>query len=224
MTQRIVRPPRPFPRASAAALLLTLLFLDTGQARADLIDFSYSWTVQPAVITGPPTNSGFVMVSAAPDGNGSYDTTAATATAIPGATITTSSSATNPPDTFNTPFNVTLHLTDTTSGASKDLTFSGTVKGTLTATSASLTSTFSNPLTQTVNLGQNAYTVTIDPTLSNLPGPTSTTPALIDALVTAGHTGNPPPVTQSPEPSTLALSATAILGLAAQMLRKRRAA
>src|SRR5947209_7115969 len=107
MTPRFVRP---------AIVLLVLALLGDAvqpQARADLIDFSYSWTIQPAVIAG---GTGAVTLSASPDGTGTYDTTSTTSTAVHGALITTTSSATSPPDTFDTPFNVTLHLTDTASG------------------------------------------------------------------------------------------------------------
>jgi len=48
---------------------------------------------------------------------------------VPGATVTSTSSAIDLPDTFNNPFSMTLHLTDTASALSADLTFSGLLAG-----------------------------------------------------------------------------------------------
>jgi hypothetical protein len=203
-------------------MLVALVLLGTGQARAEMIDFSYSWTVQPSIIAG---GTGLVTIAAAQDGTGSYDTTSATATSIPGANITTSSAATTPPDTFpTTPFSLKLHLTDTTSGQAADLTFSGSVSGTLTSTSSQLTSTFNNPVSQKATLGNHVYAVTIDPILLNLPAPTRGSVS-INALVKVG-TGDvkppPPPTSHTPEPSALLLSATAVLGLVARRVVRRR--
>jgi hypothetical protein len=192
--------------------LAALVLLAGGRARADFVDYSYHWSVQPSSVL--PGGTGSVTLAVAADGTGSSDTAATTATVLPGATITTSSSASNPPDSFNTDFTMKLQLTDSASHVTGELTFQGTLSGTLTATSSSLTSTFHNPVTQTLTLGGHVYTVTIDPTLINLPSPTSPSPAAIDALMTVANKA--PPVSQTPEPSGLVLGATAVLGLAAR--------
>jgi hypothetical protein len=210
-------------------LLTALVLLGATQARAEMIDFSYHWAAEPSPVI--PGGTGSVSLAVAPDGNQQATAGSSVPVVIPGANVTTNSAATNPPDTFNTPFSMKLTLTDTASGATGILTFSGTISGTLTAGHSSLTSTFNNPLTETVTLGNHQYSVTIDPTLVNLPSPISTTPALIDALVVASdknpghHGGGGGGVPTAPEPSSLVLGATAVLGLAARRwVRARRGA
>jgi hypothetical protein len=210
-------------------LIGALAGLAQGRARADQIDFSYHWTVQPAsVITG---GTGSVQFSVAPDPTTPQGITLGNTlpTLIPAATVLTASGATNPPDTFSTkPFSLSLTLTDTASGqsnASNPLVFAGTINGSLTQNTSSLTSTFaSGSVTQTVTLGGHQYTVTIDPSMVSLPDPTSGS-AVIDALVTAvnatgGGTTGGGGTSNAPEPSGLVLAATAVLGLAARRFRR----
>src|SRR4051794_350508 len=90
-------------------LLTALVLLGAGQARADLVDFSYSWTAAPAVI---PSGTGIVTLAVAPDGDSQATLGSSTPTFVPGATLTTTSSATEPPDSFDTNFKMKLHLTD----------------------------------------------------------------------------------------------------------------
>lgn len=205
---------------SSLARLLLLAACGLGlvpTVQAEQIAFTYAWSVQPSPVFASGTGS--VTVIAAPNGPATYDTTSALPTYIPAAELTTTSSATSPPDTFNTPFNLKLTLTDTASSLSDELTFSGTLAGTLTMDSSTLTSTFSSPLTKTLILGDFTYSVTIGPTLVNIPGPGSSTPALIDARVTVER--NDTPVQETPEPGSLLLGATAILGFAARRYWKR---
>jgi len=201
--------------------LLTALFLvGESRARAEMIDFSYSWTALPSSVI--PGGTGSATFAVAPDGIASAELGSPTPVLVPGASITTTSSATNPPDSFRTSFSLKLRLTDSTSGQAGDLTFSGSLVGTLTATESQLVSTFTDPLTQSLTLGNHLYSVTIDPTLINLPNPGSSAPALIDARVSVANTT----VAKTPEPSSLVLGATAVLGLAARraLARRRRAA
>jgi hypothetical protein len=209
-------------------MLTALVLLGQSQSRADQIAFSYQWSVLPSpIVPGLPGSTGSVALTPALAGTSSYTTGAANPSVIPGATVTTSSSAISPADSFAATFKMDLHLTDTLSGTSGDLLFSGSINGTLTSTSSQLTSKFANPLTQQLTLGNHVYSVTIDPALiQQLPAPNSNAPALIDAFVTAtdksssgGGTG---PV-GTPEPSSLVLGATAMLGLACRHLARARA-
>ncbi len=214
MTPRIV---------CSATVLAALLFLGADQARADLIDFSYSWTPQPAVIS---SGTGIVTVSAAADGSAQATLGSPTATSIPGATLTTSSSAgidNTPADSFNTTYGLKLHLTDTASGQSGDLTFTAALQGTLTSTNSTLTSTFQGPLTQTLTLNGHIYSVTIDPSQTNVPPPGDSQPAQVNALVTVTNPSTAPPPANAPEPASLFLGATAVLGMAAGRILRRRA-
>jgi hypothetical protein len=207
-----------------------LVLLDQSPAGADQINFSYQWSVLPSpIVPGLPGSTGSVALTPALSGSSSYTTGAATPSVIPGATVTTTSSASNPPDQFAANFKMDLHLTDTLSGKSGDLLFSGSINGTLTSTTSQLTSKFNNPLTEQLTLGTHVYNVTIDPALiQQLPAPNSTAPALIDAFVTAsdksssgGPTGGGG-APGTPEPSSLLLGATAMLGMACRHLVRAR--
>jgi hypothetical protein len=201
-------------------LLTALVLLGAGQARSEMIDFSYQWTVLPSSVL--PGGTGSVTLAAAPDGTSSAELGSSTPTFIPGATVTTTSSATEPPDSFNTAFSMKLHLTDTASALAGDLSFSGTIAGTLTLTTSALTATFDSPFTKTLELGNRVYTVTIDPSLVSLPAPGATSPASIDARVTVANKPVVDPPTNTPEPTSLLLGATAVLGFAARSVWRRR--
>jgi hypothetical protein len=207
-------------------LLTAVVLLGAGQARAEMVAFSYQWSVQPSVI---PAGTGVATFAAAPDDVASVELGSMTPAFIPGSTATTTSSAPpETPDVFNSPFGMTLKLTDTASGQFGELTFSGALSGKLTATGSPpddpLKATFDDPFTKTLTLGDLVYSVTIDPTLVNLPAPGATSQSLIGALVTvAPKDGDPPPPTHNtPEPTSLVLGATAVLGLALRRAWRRR--
>src|SRR5262249_7933593 len=113
---------------------VALFLLGAGAARADMIDFSYSWSVDPgsvlvgtnpANVTGNGLSSGSVAIATAADGASSAVLGGGQAV-IPTATVTTTGSAPpDAPDSFATPFSLKLHLTDTASGNAGDLTFAG---------------------------------------------------------------------------------------------------
>ncbi|MGL4553674.1 MAG: PEP-CTERM sorting domain-containing protein [Gemmataceae bacterium] len=208
---------------SARLLLMTALAAGLASpVRAESINFSYAWTVLPNPPVFP-SGTGTVTLTAAVPGTSSADLGSATPAYIPGAELTTSSSATSPPDSFDAPFSLKLTITDTASGMHGDLMFSGTLAGTLTATSSTLTSTLNNPLTQPLALGDYLYSVTIGPTMVSIPSP-GMPAALIDARVTVSGTDGgvvDPPLQDTPEPGTLLLGATAVAGLAARRWWKK---
>lgn len=203
---------------ASLSLLLTALVLSPASAvRAESIDFSYSWSSMPSPVY--PSGTGSVTFSASAPSTASAILGSQTATYIPGAELTSTSSATSPPDSFDTPFNLKLTLKDIASGQMGQLTFTGKLAGTLTSTSSTLTSTFDNPLMQPLTLGDHIYSVTIGPMLVNVPSPGSAG-ALIDARITVASNviapPPPPPVQETPEPGTLLLGATAVLGVLAR--------
>jgi hypothetical protein len=199
--------------------LIALAFIGlvaASPARADMIAFSYSWEALPDSVI--PGGTGSVHLTPSVPGTSSATLDGAP-NYITAAEVRTSSSATSPPDTFDTPFHLKLTLMDTASHESSTITFDGHIKGTLTATTSTLTSTFLNPVTQSRTLGGHLYTVTIAPSLANgqgpLPSPTAPA-ALFDARIQIstpsqdGQGGN----SQAPEPCSLLLGATALAGFA----------
>lgn len=188
-------------------LVLTVVgLLGESRACAEMVDFSYHWSVTPSAVI--PSGTGNVTLALAADGKVSAELGITTAS-IPGVTLTTSSVATDPPDVFNKDFNLTLDITE--GSETKSVTFKGTLSGTLTATTSTLISTLHDPITQEVSLGDHTYTVTLNPMLANLPPPGATAQGLIDAQVKVV-------ANDTPEPSSLLLGATALAGLAARRL------
>jgi hypothetical protein len=222
------------------AVLTALVLLGVSQARADLATFSYEWSTipNPPTFTGPDSGGGSGTVSLSlnnPVGTpGSGSTTTGS---LPGFLVEvgsfTSNSSTDPdhPDVFKSPINLKVHLTDTGSGADTTLSFTGNIQGELTSTSSTVTTTFDTPASQGAALGNFNYKVTIDPSLVAVPDPGGAT-GLITAFVSATLRDNntPPPnpgpkPSQTPEPSSLVLGATALslLGLARRCRRPRLA-
>src|SRR5262249_52064437 len=115
-------------------------------------------------------------------------------------------------------YTLTLSLTDSTSGATGTLTFTGKLSGSFSKDSANITNQFNSPLQQQLFLGANTYTVTIGP--YSPPGPPDSTnlgsiAAHVDVSPTVG-------VAAVPEPSTLLLGLCGLTGAGAFSWRKRR--
>ncbi len=204
-------------------VLLALGLVSAGSARAEMVGFSYHWASSPSVVVGTnPSNitgngisSGSVAFALAPAGSAS-SLLGGGPTTIPGATLTTTGSAPlDAADSFASPFSMTLHLSDTASGTTGDLTFAGTVNGSLTISTSTLTADFASPLTQQLTLGGHVYSVTIDPAAAGIPPPGAATPGQINALVQVAAPPSPP-AAPTPEPPAVLLAglALALLGLA----------
>jgi hypothetical protein len=191
----------PSTRAAALAFILAM----APAARADWIAWTYSWSNTPqAILADNAAGGGQITLTDEPTlpaiGN-----TDIVATNI----HTLSTASPSAPDTFtNKSYTLTLNLTDTASGQSGAVAFTGVFNGTLTASSSNITNTFTSPTTATLDLGSNQYTIIL--TAYTPPGPTGS--------VNAGAIGAQATVTvapihvvlQTPEPATLLLAAFAV--------------
>jgi hypothetical protein len=210
-------------RFLSALTLLGLLF--PAVCKADPVDYSYSFSFSP----NPPTLPGGTgSVTFSLFGGGAISTTTGTVTPLQAASLLTTSSATDVPDVFNSPYTLTVTVQDTVSGQAVDFGFDGLLGGTLTTTESTLTASFTGPLSVSHELGGFLYTVSVEPEIANLPTPGSLADVLLNANVLANviQTNNPdPPDTDppgsanAPEPGTLLLGVVAGAGV---MLARRR--
>jgi hypothetical protein len=209
----------------AGAILAALLAAGTG--RADPIRWGYGWSANPVVVrpdSPPHAAGGITLDTSCITVVGQSPGSAAGSANIAAANLTTFLFAPPPdgrPDRFtNRPYALTMTLTDAASRASGALPFAGVFNGTLGATSAHLTTTFTSPASRRLTLGGNVYTVTLGP--YKAPGPPlGGDGGMIGAHVDVrpGGTGTTDP-THAPEPSGLTLAGLALLGAASWRCRQ----
>jgi hypothetical protein len=187
-----------------------LLLFGTSCARAELIQWSYSWSRTPTQVMADSPGTGYIsltdqtMKSAA----GNSYLVATNLQAHSTATLAN-------PDVFtNKTYTLSLFLQDTDSGKSGTLSFTGEFNGTLTANSSNITNKFLGQTTQSLQLGDNLYTVTIGPYTSM--GPTG---ALNSGSIAARADVKVSTIFQLPEPSSYLL---ALLGASGSLLFVRR--
>jgi hypothetical protein len=197
-------------RLSTALLVVAAVALVGGSARADFIPWSYSWSADPQVSNGTGGGINFFPTSGSNTGSQSMPNGVVLVAFAP--------NGTDPQSLNNAPYNLSLHLTDTTSGTSADLPFSGTLSGDLLK--GSVVNAFTSPLTQTATLGGNLYTVTAG--FYNPPGaPGSGVQGSLGANVVVSAPGGGP-VVDVPEPGGLVLGGVAVLALGGWCWRERR--
>jgi hypothetical protein len=196
------------PGCWPSAMALAALLWAAAGSRGDQISFEYNF-LTPAAVTGDAGNLGAISFATTVAGHiGSADTTVTAATL---AAATSAPSTT--PDTFHgQSYNLTLELTDDASGQSGTLTFTGKLFGTLSAQSASITTSFDSS-TKTLILGADRYLVTIGPFTS------SSNPTIPGTLQASIEVTPFLPAEQAPEPPTILLAG---IGLCAVRFRRRR--
>ncbi len=192
------------------------LLLAGAPARADFIQWTYNW--QPGSLETPADGSGTGGVSfsnqpsAAATGNSDIVAT--------NLRVFSSALPSNPDMLVKGgAYSLALTLTDTASGMSGTLTWTGKLTGSFSATSSNLTNVFTSPITQTLLLGQNLYTVSIGQ--YSPPGP----PTAGNAGSIGAHVNVAPQGTiqsSTPEPSTLVLAGLALSVGGGAAWRKRR--
>jgi hypothetical protein len=187
---------------------LVLLATVSGVARADMITpWTYSWSRNPISVAADNNGTGGISMSLAPLAPGTNMVGDSDIIAVSLSTFSSTPAGTV--DTFtNSPFSLTVQLTDQNSAVSKSLTFNGVFNGTLSQTNAQITATFLNPTTQSILLGSNTYTVALNSYVP--PGiPNATVFGDIGAHVSiqdGTNGGGGGTVESAPEPSTLLLA------------------
>jgi hypothetical protein len=174
-----------------------LLAIGAANARADLIQWSYSWSRSPAEVQSS-NHGGAGYISLTDDGlKSASGNSNLAATNLQGH----STASTSDPDVFtNKAYTLSLFLQDQDSKKSGTLAFNGQFNGTLTADSSNITNTFTGDTTQKLVLGDHLYTVTIGP--YSAPGP----PGAVNSGSIAARAEVTVSLLSLPEPSSFVLA------------------
>ena len=187
-------------RRNALVLMMVLVLSTTNSARAEYLDWSFSWSMVPPSITSKTGLAGVV---------GSTGFGVGTTDPIEAVTLSTfaTSSSTAPEDVNIDPsdYDLTVTLQDTGNPAllPQTLTFKGTMSGVVSSTEVSLVNAFASSF-QSIAIGEYLYKVT----LTNFKSPSLETPTgSITAQIVVEKGG---PVTKTPEPSSFLLAALVV--------------
>lgn len=187
-----------------------LLSIGAADARAELIQWSYSWSRSPAQVSADSPGTGFVSLT-----NDGLHSAAGTSFLVATNLQAHSTASSAKPDTFiNRTYSLTLFLMDQDSQKGGTISFNGEFNGTLTADSSNLTNTFVGPTTQTLQLGDHLFTVKIGP--FSAPGPTG---AVNSGSIAATAQVTVSTIFNLPEPSGFVL---ALVGISCWTLTRRR--
>ncbi len=186
-----------------SALVLLLLLSTTSSARAEYLDWSYSWSMVPPSITSINGLSG--VVGATGFGVGTTDPMTV-------ATLSTFSTGSDTiPDDVNiaaSPYTLSITLQDNNLALGpQTLSFGGSMSGTVSPTTVNVHNTFDKTM-DSITIGDYLYTVTL--TAFNSPGVGTTGSIMAQVSV---QKVDDTPVSQTPEPSSLVLAALMVPGL-----------
>lgn len=199
--------------ATLGGAALALLLVVATPLRADLIRWSYSWSRTPEEVQADAPGTGFVSFTDESEQRevvGDSDIVATNLRSHSDATVEN-------PDVFTAkPYTLTLWLQDAASGASGTLTFTGQLDGTLTFGSSNISNTFTGDTTQTLQLGNTEFTVTIN--TYSPPGPPNSSFA---GSIGARALVDVSEVHRAPEPSSLLLSFVGLSFLGLARYRRR---
>jgi hypothetical protein len=152
---------------ATSVFALALLLLSSPSAQASLIAWSYDWNASPTSVSA--IGGGNITLSNEPAhvGVGNSNTVATNLKVV-------SSADPNSAESFSAlggKYSLTLHLKDSVSNQTGSLTFTGQVQGTISQYNANVTNKFFSPTSQTIQLGNTIFTVTMD--AYTPPGPPS---------------------------------------------------
>ncbi len=202
---------------SCAGSVLVLLFLTNTSARADLI-WGYNWEPSTGKVFANGGGSGYLKLTDEPakTATGSSNTVVTNIQAV-------STAPYNTPDLFNkAPVSFSLQLQDLASKAKDTLTFSGSFSGIISGNFAHVQFALTSPMSESVTLGGNKYTVT----LGNYtpPGPPGVVNSgSLNAFVTVAPASGGGNGSGTPEPAGLTLACLAFPFVGLYGWRKRRA-
>jgi hypothetical protein len=198
----------------------TLLLIGAGNARAEPIQWSYSWSRSPVQVHADSPGTGYISLT-----DGGLKSAAGSTALVPTNLQAHSTAPVSAPDVFtNKTYALSLFLQDKDSGKSGTMTFTGAFNGTLTAHSSNITNTFTGSITQSLTLGDHLYTVTISSYGAFGPtGASNSGSIAARADVTVSNGGTVSNIFHTPEPSSgvLSLLGTACLGFARSRRRAR---
>jgi hypothetical protein len=199
-------------RSSAPRFVACLAFLIAAVAPAQgaFVSWSYNWSRVPAdVVSADAFGTSRISLTDEPLGR------VTNSSDIIATNIKTSSTAprANPNHFLDGAYSLTLRLTDDASGETGTLTFDGVFNGTLSSSSADISTSFTSATSGTLVLGGHTYAVTIgDYSPPGPPGINNAGSIGAHVEVTPGPEVPPPPPTNDmPEPSTVVLG---LIGMA----------
>lgn len=203
--------------------LLVLIVVASCQIRADYLNWTYAATFQvPGITVNTPSSGGTVALT-------DYGTPQPGGANIPVQAYETSTNSATPINFSNATYDLALKITDSATHDSGTLHFTGSLTGTLTATTSTVVDSFTPVTSNSLTLDGHTYTVKI-PTVT-LAAPTSPQANVLASVSVANAGGGvpsspppppppppsspPPPSNSTPEPTSLLLCSLgiSILGL-----------
>ncbi len=191
--------------------LLVLMVVATSQIRADYLNWTYTSTFQvPDITVNTPSNGGATVPLTG------FGTPQAGGTSVPVQAYRTVTDSTTPISFNKATYDLALKITDGITHDSGTLHFTGTLTGSLTATTSTIIDSFTPVTSNSLTLDGHTFTVKI-PTMTLAPPTSPQENVLASVSVTNALPGgtpppppSPPPSNATPEPTSLLLSSVGI--------------